>query len=91
MNKKPPLPKDLLKLVAAKAEEARGLLELIKPLCKRHQQLTEAEAETLCDVVGKADGVLSAAMLSIYEVRRLIWESQDAARNGTAVKKESMS
>jgi hypothetical protein len=73
------VPKPLEKAVAAKAEEALGLLALIKPLCKKAGKLTPAEQEVLLKAVSEADNVLSNAMNAVWESRAQAIRQKDTS------------
>lgn len=80
------------KAVAARVEEAAGLLSLITRLCKKAGKLTLAEQEVFTETVGQANGVLRAAMEVLYEeslARHAAAAEVDVAArpNGAAVRK----
>lgn len=63
------VPKDAEKKMAAKCEEAAGLLGLVKPLCKRAGKLSDAEQEMLFEAISKASSVLHEATSLYYSAQ----------------------
>jgi hypothetical protein len=78
------LPREVLKLLAARATEAAGLLKLIAPLCKRPAGLTQPEAELLVSAVRNADQVLSDAVTAYYDASHRLFAEREAGRSAVA-------
>lgn len=67
------------KSVAAKAEEATGLLLLMKPLLKRAGRLTVAEQQVLMDTIQQASSILHQGL-------RIYWEAKNEPETKTAIR-----
>lgn len=80
MTAKDSVPKPIEKAIAVKAEEALGLLVLMKPLLKRAGRLTTAEQRVMIDTLGAASVLLHETRQAYWDA----WQKQDAV--STAVR-----
>ena len=79
MNMKPiGAPKHPLQAVAAKVGEAARLMDLIKPLLKRADELGQGEQEALYTLLYQAQVLLGDAWHLLIEMRQDAREAKDA-------------
>lgn len=82
-----PIPKETQALMSAKAEEARGLLDIIKPLSRKAAtgKLTRAELDVFSNTIHHAASVLHEARAAYWKADDLVEEIDPAtgATSGT--------
>jgi hypothetical protein len=78
-----PLTKPAEKTIAAKMEEALGLLTLVKPLLKKAGKLTNAEQEVLGETLSQASHLLHEATGVLYD-RYAANATRGEPENGTS-------